>query len=119
MQKMIPASKKFSVLRICHWAGLQGTEKSGNSTSGKALMASLFSVYHPLTNAPTGQTAVSGSELYLNAPFLYPNMETICLEIEKLVQRNAKPAHLPELAFLILGTFLQPLFLIVVSNILF
>ena len=28
-----------------------------------------------------------------------------CLEIEKLIQRNAKNRHLPELAFLILGTY--------------
>lgn len=42
--------------------------------------------------------------------FLYPKMHT-CLEIEKLIQRNAKNRHLPELAFLILGTYFTAPFL--------
>lgn len=36
--------------------------------------------------------------------FLYPKMQT-CSKTEKYIQRNASTDNLPELAFLILGTY--------------
>lgn len=42
--------------------------------------------------------------------FLYPKMQT-CSKTEKYIQRNASTDNLPELAFLILGTYFTAPFL--------